>query len=39
LKLKDDNENKNLKQMKQQLESWSVNGLRTLVFAKREIKK
>lgn len=25
--------------MKQQLESWSVNGLRTLVFAKREIKK
>lgn len=39
LKSKDDAENKKLKLVKQQIDEWSVNGLRTLVFAKRTIKK
>jgi magnesium-transporting ATPase (P-type) len=39
LKNKDDTENKKLKLVKHQLDEWSVNGLRTLVFAKRVIKK
>lgn len=39
LKNREDMGNVRLKNMKEQLEGWSVNGLRTLVFAKREIKK
>ncbi len=36
LKFKD---TKTVKNVKERIESWSVEGLRTLLFAKREIKK